>query len=237
MENIFLSWGQNLNFNSPFVFIIVFIGGVLVSFTPCLYPLIPLTIGFIGAKSSGSKLKGFFLSLVYVFGIAVTYSLLGAIASMSGKVFGSLTSTPIVYFITANIFLILGLSMLGVFNLPLPKLLLRPGVKSGGAISAFLLGLVSGLVVGPCTAPALGGLLVYVSTKQNVLYGMSLLFVFAYGMGTLLILLGTFTALLTAIPKSGAWLERIKKACVAVLVLAAEYFFVKAGGLLKKYYI
>lgn len=231
MDNILASWGQNLNFNSPFVFIIVFIGGVLVSFTPCAYPLIPITIGFIGAKSAGSRLRGLLLSLSYVAGIAVVYSLLGAIASISGKVFGSLTSTPIVYFITANVFLILGISMLGVFNLPLPKLLLRPGVKSGGVISAFLLGLVSALVVGPCTAPVLGGLLVYVATKENIFYGMLLLFIFAYGMGALLILLGTFTALLTALPKSGAWLERIKKACGAVLVLAAEYFFVKAGGL------
>lgn len=231
IENILNSWGQNLNFNSPLAFLTVFIGGVLVSFTPCVYPLIPVTIGFIGAKSSGSKLRGFLLSSSYVAGIAITYSLLGLVAALSGKVFGALSSSPLVYFTAGNIFLLLGLSMLGVFNLPLPRIFSNPGKKTGGVFGAFLLGMASGLVVGPCTAPALGGVLVYVAAKQNVLYGAGLLFVFAYGMGAVLIILGTFTSLIAALPKSGVWLERVKKAGGWILVLCAEYFFIKMGGL------
>lgn len=231
MENILIWLEQNLDLSSNLAFIIVFISGVIVSFTPCVYPLLPVTVGLIGARAGGSKSKGFFLSLVYVSGIALVYSILGAIASITGRVFGSLTNKPIVYFGVGNIFLLLGLSMLGVFNIPLPKMLWRPNLKTSGIAQAFLLGLVSGLIVGPCTAPVLGALLVFVGTKQNVLYGMSLLFVFAYGMGTLLILVGTFTSFLTTIPKSGEWMERIKKVCGWVLILAAEYFFIKMGGL------
>lgn len=229
MEKLLILLGQNLDLNSAFSFVIVFLSGVVVSFTPCLYPLIPVTVGFIGAKSSGSKLRGFLLSVFYVFGISITYSLLGAIAGITGRAFGSLTNTPMVYFFAGNVFLLLGISMLGVFEIRLPQVLWRP--KGGGVIPALLLGLASGLVIGPCIAPVLGALLLFVSTTQNVPYAMILLFVFAFGMGTLLILVGTFTSLLTTIPKSGKWMERIKKACGLILILAAEYFFIKMGVL------
>jgi thiol:disulfide interchange protein DsbD len=129
--------------------------------------------------------------------------------------------------------LLLGLSMLGVLDGP--QISLAKGAKTHkkGYAGAFMVGVFSGLIVGPCTAPVMAAVLVYVSSKQNILYGFSLLFTFGYGVGFLMILLGTFTGLLSSLPKSGVWLENIKKGFGWVLIFAAEYLFVKMGGLLK----
>jgi thiol:disulfide interchange protein DsbD len=214
-------------------FVAVFAAGVLVSFTPCVYPVIPLTLGYIGARSVGRRWKGFFLSLIYVLGIAITYALMGAFAALSGRLFGEIGSSPISYFIVANICLILGLSMLGVFELPQVSLNLnKTPHKREGYWGAFGVGVVSGLIVGPCTAPVLAAILLYVGTQKNVVYGFSLLFTFGYGVGFLLILLGTFAGLIASMPKSGRWLEITKKVFGWILILAAEYFFIKMGGLL-----
>jgi thiol:disulfide interchange protein DsbD len=233
MESLFANIEPIIRSNPALAFVAVFIAGVFVGFTPCVYPVIPITLGYIGAKSVGQKWKGFFLSLVYVLGIAVTYALLGAAASLSGKLFGQVGSSPISYFVIANICLLLGLAMLGVFSFP-PISIAGPKVPTaqGGYFGAFMVGLLSGLIMGPCTAPVLAAILVYVGTKQNVVYGFSLLFVFGYGMGFLLILLGTFTGLLSSMPKSGRWLEWIKKGFGWILILTAEYFLIKAGGFL-----
>ena len=219
--------------NPALAFVGVFLAGVLVSFTPCVYPVIPLTLGFIGARSAGSRWKGFTLSLVYVLGMALMYAVLGAFASLSGKLFGAVGSHPATYFIVANVCLFLGLSMLDVFHIPQ----LGFGPPSGaprkrGYLGAFLIGLFSGLIVGPCTAPALAVILVYVGSQKNLLYGFLLLFTFGYGVGFLLILVGTFTGLVGALPKSGKWLEAVKKFFGYLLIFAAEYLLIKMGGLL-----
>lgn|SRR3990167_5670994 len=219
--------------NPLLAFVAVFAAGVLVSFTPCVYPVIPLTLGFIGARSAGSRWKGFTLSLVYVLGMAVTYAILGAIASLSGKLFGNVGSSPVSYFIVANVCMALGLSMLGVFQIPQISFTGTGPVKQRqGYLGVFVIGLISGLIVGPCTAPVLAAILVYVGSKQNVVYGFSLLFAFGYGVGFLMILLGTFTGLLASIPKSGEWLERVKKLFGWVLIFAAEYFLIRMGEFL-----
>ncbi len=172
-----------------------FLGGVVVSFSPCVYPLLPITLAFIGVEAGLSRLKGFLLSLVYVFGLAITYSALGLVAALSGSLFGRISTHPLSYFVIANACIIWGLSFLDVININFFGLSLQNKIKTrGGFFSAFLLGLVSGLAVGPCVAPALGTILVYAASKQNIIYGASLLFVFAYGMGFLLILAGTFSA-------------------------------------------
>jgi len=100
-------------------YLAVYVGGVLVSFTPCTYPVAPLTVAFIGARSSGSRSKGFFLSLVYVFGMSLTYTAIGAVAALTGKLFGQVQSNPWVFFIMANICILMGLSMLDAFTLPI----------------------------------------------------------------------------------------------------------------------
>ncbi len=240
IQNLLDNISQVIQTNPFLAFVGVFIAGVAVSFTPCVYPVIPLTLGFIGARSAGSKLRGFLLSLVYVLGMALMYAILGAFASLSGKLFGSIGSNPITYFLVANVCLILGLSMLDVFQIPQISLSGSLTAKNRGAslpdrqgfFGAFVIGLFSGLIVGPCTAPVLAAVLVYVGSKHNLIYGFSLLFTFGYGVGFLMIILGTFTGLLASIPKSGQWLERVKKIFGFVLILAAEYLFIKMGGLL-----
>ena len=216
-------------------FLAAYLGGILISFTPCTYPLIPVTIGFIGAQGSSSKLRGFFLSLFYVGGIAFTYSILGGAAALSGRIFGQMQTTPWTYFIMANLCLFTGLSMLDVFSLSLPvpqKLMKLTGNKNiKGFLDSFLMGTVSGVVTGPCTAPALAVLLGYVAVKTNLLLGMSLLFVFALGMGTLLIIVGTFAGVIASLPKSGQWMTKIKTVSGLILIGAAEYFLYTAGVL------
>lgn len=209
-------------------YIFVFLGGVVMSFTPCVYPLLPVTVGYIGARSSGSKLRGFILSVIYVTGVAITYSVLGLIAALTGRLFGLIAVHPISHIIAGIVFIIFGIALLDVFNISLPEVSLQNRIKLSGFFSVFILGLVSGLVVGPCTAPALGAILIYIGSRQNIIYGMSLMFTFAYGVGTVLILAGTFSGLLVNLPKSGPWLVKIKKVCGLILILAGGYFLIKA---------
>lgn len=194
---------MNLQGNS-ISYIGAFLGGLLVSFSPCVYPLVPVTLGFIGVKAGSSRLRGLILSLIYVLGLAITYSILGLVASLTGRLFGKISSHPISFLIIGNACIISGLSFFDIININFPGIHAQNKIKiRGGIFSTFLLGLVSGLVAGPCTAPALGTILLYVATQQNIFYGVSLLFVFAYGMGFLLILVGTFSSIFVNLSKSG----------------------------------
>ena len=216
-------------------FLAAYIGGVLVGFTPCVYPLIPITVGFIGAQGSSSKLRGFLLSLFYVLGLAITYSIMGAFAVLSGKLFGQMQTTPLTYFIMANLCIFMGLAMLGVFNinLPVPQKLVRltDGNNKKGWLGSFLIGATSGIIIGPCTAPVLAVLLGFVAVRTNLILGISLLFVFAFGMGTLLIIAGTFAGLIAALPRSGKWMTKINYIFGWILIGAGEYFLYTAGTL------
>ncbi|HVN71666.1 MAG TPA: cytochrome c biogenesis protein CcdA [Desulfomonilia bacterium] len=208
-----------------------YIGGVLVSFTPCMYPLMPITVSFIGSHNKGSRFEGFVLSLLYVLGTSLTYTVLGSIAGLTGSFFGAVQTSPWTNLVVANVFILMGLSMLDVFIIPLPRLFMRElfATQKKGLLGALFLGIASGIVMSPCSAPVLAVLLGYVATKQNVVIGMSLLFVYAFGMGTLLIILGTFTALLTSIPKSGPWMVWIQKTFGLIFIVMGEYFLITAG--------
>jgi len=235
IENLINNLSVYLQGSVFLAFLAAYLGGFVISFTPCTYPLIPVTVGFIGAQGPSSKLRGFFLSLFYVGGLAFTYSILGGVAALSGRLFGQMQTTPWTYFIMANLCLIMGLSMLDVFSISLPvsqKLMKLTGnTYKKGFLGSFLMGAVSGVVIGPCTAPALAVLLGYVAIKTNLLLGMSLLFVFALGMGTLLIIVGTFAGVIAALPQSGKWMTKIKLIFGLILIGAAEYFLYTAGAL------
>ena len=209
----------------PIDLAISFLGGIFIALTPCVYPLIPITAGYIGANSEGSKGKGFILSLNYVLGIAVTYSFLGLLASLTGRIFGEVSSNPITHIIAGGVIVIMGLSMLDIFSIPAFSFIKLPEVKKGNNFSAFILGLVSGLVASPCLTPVLGSILAFLAIKKKLLYGTLLLFTFALGMGLPLIVIGTFSAALTGAPKLGKWTNYIKKT-FAVLMIAAGLFLV-----------
>lgn len=213
---------------SPFDYIVAFLGGVLVSFTPCVYPLIPISAGFIGIKAGGSNLKGFFLSIFYVTGIAITYSILGLFASLTGTIFGKVSASPITYFLVGAVIILFGFSMLDLFIIPLPNIIKLPKFKKQNYFSAVLLGLSSGAIASPCLTPVLGSILAYLATRKNLLYGATLLFTFAYGMGFLLIIVGTFSATLVNLPKSGKWLMYVKRFS-AILLMGIGIYFIYTG--------
>ncbi|MEI8176721.1 MAG: cytochrome c biogenesis protein CcdA [Candidatus Omnitrophota bacterium] len=231
MEQFLSNITAYLNHSPLLAFAAAFLGGISTSFEPCIYTMIPITVAFIGSKAGDSKLRGLILSLFYVLGVATMYSGLGAFAALSGKLFGQWTQNPWIYFGLANIFILMGISMLGVFTFQFPAFLgrIRPNTKGNGFFTIYILGIVSGLVAGPCTAAVLAALLAFVATRQNLVYGVSLLFTFSMGMGVLLIFVGTFAGVLLALPKPGPWMERVKKGIGWALILFGEYFLIQMG--------
>jgi cytochrome c-type biogenesis protein len=218
---------MNLSGN-PLDFVFAFIGGVLISFTPCVFPLIPVTAAYIGATATKSKFQGFVLSLIYVTGIAVTYSILGLIASLTGQLFGRLSSFGVTYIVVGAVIVIFGLSMLDLFYISLPNVIKLPKFRKQDYFSTLLLGLASGLIIGPCVTPALASILAYLAAKKNALYGAVLLLSFAYGMGIVLILVGSFSGMLLALPKPQKWMVYIKK-LGAIIILASGIYFIIIG--------
>jgi len=213
---------------SPFDFVFAFFGGLLASFTPCVYPLIPISAGYIVGNAQNSKSKGFLLSLFYVTGMAITYSFLGILAVLTGSMFGKFSSSPLVNLISGMLIFIFGLFMLDILHFNFSFNLKHPVYKRGNFAGAFLLGLVSGLMITPCLTPILGAILAYLSTTKNIFYGGFLLLSFSYGMGLIFILIGTFGVSLTGLPKPGKWMVVIKKVCAAIIILTGVYFIIAA---------
>lgn len=214
---------------SIFTYSAVFFFGMLICFTPCVYPIMPVIVSCIGTSKLNNKTEILLRSLSYVLGLALVYSVLGAIAALSGELFGSFQHSFWTRFIIANIFIVMGLFMLEVFRLPQFSL----GVKinnldKAGLSGVFLAGGLSGLVVGPCSTPVLGGILTYVASRQNIILGISLLFTYALGMGFPLMVLGIFVGLLKKIPRAGAWMTKINKLFGLILIGVGEYFLL--GG-------
>ena len=232
---------KNLNFQDQIskggllTFLFIFVMGFLTSLTPCVYPLIPITVSIFGAKETKSKLQAFSLASVYVLGIAVMYSSLGFFAAKTGAIFGQFMSNPVIVSIIAIFFVAMGVSMLGVYELRLPggwqNRLAIAGGK--GYFSAFLMGLVAGVVAAPCTGPVLAAILAHVTYQGNVFYGVSLLFVYSLGLGFLFLLIGTYSGLISKLPKSGQWMESVKSVFAIILFVSALYFLGNAFRLLK----
>ncbi|MGH9947209.1 MAG: cytochrome c biogenesis protein CcdA [Pyrinomonadaceae bacterium] len=240
MENFVGNINEYLSGTSLLAFPAAYIAGVLISFTPCVYPIIPIQLGFIGGRTAANgeqgstyafSLNGFTLSLLFVIGMSIVYAALGAFAGLTGTLFGSWAASPWTYIIVGSVILVMALSMFDVFTFSTPQFLQswNPEKKGNGYLSALLIGASSGLIVGPCTAPALGATLAYVGTQGNVIFGIAVLFVFALGMGTLMVVLGSFSGLFNLLPRSGVWMTRIKFLFGVLLIVVAEYFFVQAG--------
>ncbi len=213
--------GQGLFVAVPFVYVM----GLLTAATPCVYPLIPITVSIFGAKKAQRKLDAAKLSALYVLGIAAMYTGLGLFAALTGTVFGRVMANPWIIGVISAVFVALAASMFGAFELALPAALQNRLSQVGGQgpVGAFLMGLVAGLIAAPCTGPVLAALLTYVATTKNLVLGGSLLFVYSVGLGTPFFLLGTFSV---ALPKSGPWMDAVKSV-FGILLLATALYFLK----------
>ncbi|MGB5137674.1 MAG: cytochrome c biogenesis protein CcdA, partial [Candidatus Zixiibacteriota bacterium] len=205
---------------------LAFVTGLLLSFSPCTYPMIPITVS-IFAGQQRSLGRGFIMSLFYVGSMAVVYGIMGLIVSLVGGVFGAWLASPAVVIGIVIVFVIFSLSMFGLYELQVPASLrnkLGRRAAGGGIGGAIVLGVVAALVVSPCVGPFVAGILLYIATAGSPVIGFLVLFVFAIGLGTLYIIIGTFSSAISSLPGSGGWMEQVKKFFGFVLLLMAVYF-------------
>jgi thiol:disulfide interchange protein DsbD len=215
---------------------VVFAGGLLTAMTPCVYPLIPITVSVFGARRSEGRGKALVLTSSYIVGMGVVFSGLGVLAAKTGQAFGALLGHPLVVSGLAVFLLVLATSMFGAFELALPYGLQQRLNSVGGAglTGAFLMGSVSGFLAAPCTGPVLTGLLAFVAKAQSTALGAALLFIYALGIGVPFFLIGVFTV---RMPRGGVWMEWVKSVLGIILVaLAVSYLkdgFPAVGGVVK----
>lgn len=227
-EQTIFSFNQAFEKGLVWVFLLVFVAGFLTSLTPCVFPMIPITLSILGTQVIGqSRLRGFALSLCYVLGVGITYASLGVIAAQTGGLFGSVLANPVLMIGIAILFVLMGLGMYGAFDIQLPEWIRYRLAKyqvhqSLGGV--FVAGLISGVVASPCISPVLIGILTYVAQTQDVILGFFLLFVFAMGLGVLFLLLGTFSQCLNFLPKSGLWMEGVKLLFGTTMMAMAFYY-------------
>lgn len=212
----------------------VFLAGLALNLTPCVYPIIPITIGFFVNQSASKLSRTFAMASMYVIGMAITYSALGVAAAKSGGLFGAALQSPIVLIALAAIMIALSLSMFGVYEFKLPESVNRLANSStqstSGVFGAFVMGLTMGIVAAPCIGPFVLGLLVHVGTKGSAAYGFMLFFVLALGLGLPYLILGTFSGALKTMPRSGLWMVTIRKVFGLVLIGMALYFLMPLMG-------
>jgi thiol:disulfide interchange protein len=225
LTSLFTSTGSRaIRFASAFLL------GILLSLTPCIYPMIPITVGVLQASGSSSAFKNFLLALSYTVGISTTFALLGFIAAIGSCVFGELQGSPFIVIPLALLLLYFGLAMLDIIHLYIPKFLMPKAskVKGGSFLSAYIFGAVSGTVASPCLSPGLILILNYVTTMSSgsfmgYLEGFLLLFIFGVGSSLPLLIIGTFSGSLKLLPKAGMWMVEIKK-LVGIMLIAMAFY-------------
>ena len=219
----------------------LFLGGVLTSLNPCIYPMIPITAAIVGGQEIGTvpgqqrtRLRPVLLTLTYVLGLASLYSVLGVIAGMTGTLFGTVSTNPWLYFAMANLLIIAALAMFDVLPVPVPQWALDRASRAGTAgrfSGAFIMGAVSGLVAAPCGAPIMAAVLTWVTTTKSGLLGFIYLFSFSVGMCALLVIVGVSSGALARLPRSGMWMSWVKRGFGFVMLVVAEYYLIMMGQL------
>ena len=209
--------------------LLMFVAGFLTSLTPCVYPMIPITLAVLGAREKNqSHLKSFSLALVYVLGIAFTYSILGVAAASTGTLFGSALGNVWVVSGLALVSVAMGLSMYGFYEIQAPAFVRNrlgaAGGKGHGYPGAFVTGLFAGVVASPCIGPVLVSVLAYIAQTKDRTLGFVLLFSFAMGMGVLFLALGLSSSLLRKIPRAGGWMDSVKYLFGTVMIGMAFYY-------------
>jgi cytochrome c biogenesis protein CcdA len=224
-----MSWsetlGQVLQNRPVLAYGASYLGGVVATASPCILASIPLVIGFVGGYAGGRKKQAFYYSLTFVVGLALVMSILGAAAALMGTMFGDVGQGW--RFVIAIIFMIMGLQLAGVINLKLGGGSQRFLPRRTGLIGALVLGMLFGLVLSPCASPVLAVILTLAAVKGEVAYGSSLLFAYALGQGTLVILAGTFTGVIDSFLQSrGARASVVMQQVAGFLIFfAGAYFF------------
>lgn len=199
--------------------------GFLLSLTPCIYPMIPITMGILQAQGSRSMWRNFMLSLAYTMGIAFTFALLGIMAAFTGKLFGSIMNNPFVIICIVALLAYLAGSMLGLYEMYIPRFLQPQHKARGGSLlTAFMFGAASGTVASPCLSPGLLLLLTLVTSIGSVMIGFLLLFTFGFGLGIPLLIIGTFSGSLNMLPKAGIWMVDIKQFFGFIMLATCFYF-------------
>jgi thioredoxin:protein disulfide reductase len=203
-------------------FLFALTAGLLTALTPCVYPMIPITISVFGGKGV-SRGRAFSLATLYVAGIAVMFGLLGTVFALVGRAFGTFLANPWVIVPLVVLFVAMAASMFGAFELSLPAGLQQRLATIGGRgfTGAFLMGLVGGLIAAPCTGPPLAGMLAYVATSRDAVRGFFLLATYAAGIGVPFWLIAGFSMQL---PRSGRWMEAVKSVFGIALLVAALYY-------------
>ena len=200
-----------------------FAAGVATSLTPCVYPMIAITVSVFGARKVKTRFEGAALSSAFVAGMTTLFTTLGVIAALSGGIFGDELGSPLVAGALALMFGAMALSMFGAFELALPyQWTTWLGDRGGiGYSGAFVLGMASSLIAAPCVGPVLGLLLPWIGTTGNVAFGALCMVAYSLGMGLLFWVVGTFAV---GLPKSGRWMEWVKSAFGLVMLGSALYF-------------
>lgn len=203
----------------------IFLGGLALNLTPCVYPLIPITIGYFGGQSEGKTSRLFLLGLLYMLGMALTYSVIGVATSLSGALFGALLQNVYVIIGIAALFVVLALSQFGVYEFNLPgSWMAAAGGARGGAFGAFFMGLTMGVVAAPCIGPFVIGLVTVVAAAGDPLLGFLMFFVLAVGLGLPYLFLALFSGKIKSLPRSGEWMEGVKHVFGFVMLGMALYF-------------
>jgi len=210
--------------------LLVFAAGIGVSLTPCVYPMIPITLGVLGGGARPGDPAPSFASrvaraAVFVAGMVLTYATLGVVSGLLGKGFGSWLQHPAVTLGMALLFAAMALSYLGFFRLDLPDgLKSRMGRRRGGLAGIALVGGTTGLLAAPCAGPVVVGILALVGGTGDIGLGLLLMLAFGLGMGVLFFALGVSTALVSRRPRSGAWMERVEIGFAVALLVVAFYY-------------
>jgi len=201
--------------------------GLLMSFTPCIYPMIPITIGIMQGQANKSLATSFLHAFSYSIGIATTFALLGLLAALSGTIFGMLLTNPLVVLLIVGMLVYLALSMFGFYEIRIPSFLQeRKHAHKTSFLSSFIFGALSGTVASPCLSPGLALVLCIVASLGNAFLGFLLLFAFGIGLSIPLLLIGTFSSSLTMLPRAGAWMIEVKK-IFGFLLLGMSFYYLK----------
>jgi len=202
--------------------LIIFVWGLALNLTPCIYPLIPITISYFGSQASGNRLQSIMMGVFYAIGMAVTYSLMGLFAALTGSLLGTALQNPIVVLFIAAIFVALATSMFGLWEIRVPQSLALAGNKNrSGYFGSLMMGLLVGFIAAPCIGPIVLSLLVYVGKLGNPLMGFFLFFVLSLGLGVPYIFLAAFSSSISKLPRSGEWMISVKLIFGFVLIIMA----------------